>query len=342
LSFNVKKIYNYLYQKIDSFLIQKESDLVSLDLGRAYVKGFYLKDDEIKSCFAEKSTGSSLAQAASWLKKNDLLSYPVTVSLKGPDTLVRFLPFPKVKEGSLKQVFGYEISKFIPFKKEDIFFDVFVLDRNYSQEEDLLLLAAAKKEVVSELMQGCAEKRINLKKITLSNLSLINLFLSCGDCSGNSALIDIGSGSTLLNIMKKDIPCLSREIKFGSGLLVENLARKRNVSREEAEQLIIDLGHDQDPEIKEEVNKIWQEVISDLSEEIKNSLDYFEVNWGQSVENIYLTGGICGIIDPEQALAEALGIKITVWDFWKEFKFRCSFDRSEYRQSLAAAAGALL
>ena len=112
---------------LDKFFKRADEDYVVLDLGAAYLKGLFLSHSEIKDFFVVENKGSPVKLAADELRKRGWPGKKVRVAIKGNDTLIRYITFPKVDSKNIWEIFSYEISKFVPFKKEDIYFDVFIL-----------------------------------------------------------------------------------------------------------------------------------------------------------------------------------------------------------------------
>ena len=216
---------------------QDNSEHFSVDPGAGYIKGIYSKNGRINKILIEQNKVNPAQIIGRWLKKEGLLTVPVTVSLKGPNTLIRYVPFPRVKESNLKTAVSYELNNLIPFKPNDVYFDVFVVDENYSAKDYLIVIAIVKKDYLDKLIEDFNSNGINLAKITLNNISLINLLLSTLTVKENLALVDIGSFSTLVNLIKAGIPCLSREINISPADSLRRIAGFKDLSLTEAERL---------------------------------------------------------------------------------------------------------
>jgi len=299
---------------LDKFFKREDEDCVALDLGAAYLKGLLLSHGEIKDFFVVENKGSPVKLAADELRKRGWPGKKVRVAIKGNDTLIRYITFPKVDSKNIREIFSYEISKFVPFKKEDIYFDVFILDNNYSAGNFLILAAAAKKKFIDLLIESFNNENISIENITLNNTALLNLYLNAGDKELNTAVIDVGFGSTLLNLFKKGMPRLSREIKVSAGDLAHKLAKVKNIKIDEARHIIVTLDEDRSITQVQEIIEVIEDVGLELSEEIKNSLDYFEVNWGERIDNILITGGLSTIRGIDKIVENSLGISVRLWD----------------------------
>ena len=366
---------NKLLDNISRLIVEGDSDYVALDLGESYLKAVYVTDGRIDRFLVQKNNGSPVKLAAAWLKKEGLLSKEVRVSIKGRSTLLRYIPFLKVDKKNLKEVFSYEIAKFIPFNKEEIYFDVFIVDENYSFKEFLVLLAVAKRDLVDSLIKSFSEEKVRLGKITLNNIAIINLFLnyrahmssfrrpgespprgSSGENNKQSqprqpteelklenvAIVDIGLNTSLLNLIKKDHPCLSREIKVSASDFLQKIVKVKQVSLEEAENFLTDLERPKEVIEIQEILEITEEVAFGLSEEVKNTLDYFEVNWGQRVQAIYLTGGLSKIKGLERVMENSLGVPTRIWDPFEGVHLSVGPDILSFKEMMAVVLGVTL
>lgn len=326
MKLNISEISTKLFKR-------EETGFVALDLGKGYIKCVYLKENRISKFFIEKNSGQPIKLISDWLNKEGLLSKPVSIAIKGQDTLVRSVPFPKIDKKNLKEVFDYEISKFIPFNKENIYFDVFLVDENYSANEFLVLLAVVKKSFLDSVIKDFRDYNINLTNITLNNIALINLFLLSQSKDVNTAIIDVGLESTILNLMKKDIPYLSREIRISTNNLLQELVKTQRLSNQ-------DLGGFIDKfDDSKEIRNILGEIIPDLSEEIKNSLDYFEMNLGQRVQSILLTGGLSKIPDIDSIMANSLSIETRIWNPLEGINTHFNSNLTAFKELLAVVLG---
>ncbi|OPX30996.1 MAG: hypothetical protein B1H08_00005 [Candidatus Omnitrophica bacterium 4484_171] len=237
-------------------------------------------------------------------------------------------------------MFGYEISKYIPFKAEDIYFDVAVLDENYSAKEFFLLVAAAKKSYVDSLINEFQQEKINIDTITLNNIALINLYLNSKDTESNIATLDIGASSTLLNLFKKGTPSLSREIKISAGEFSARLIKLKDINEEEAEHIITSLDEARETTEVQEIIEIIEEIGLELAEEIKNSLDYFEVNSGERVQKILLTGGLSKVKGFNKIIENSLGVDVELWNpYLYASHYNVNDSIKNYKEFLAVVLG---
>jgi len=301
--------------RINTLIDGKESETAYVDLGARYTKVIVKEHDKIKHFLLGESTADRAKDILKTLKDNNLSAADVRLAVKGPETIIRYIPFPKMDKANIKQSLGFELNKHIPFPAESVYFDSCVLDEEYSKTDFLVLLAAVKMDAVNPIIEACAAEKINLSQITLAPLSLINLFMASTPCENNCALLDIGYSSTTLSIFRKSIPCLSRDIKTSGKAIIKKIAGVKNCEVARAEAIFI---KNEEPDLLE----ISEDIFLGVCEEIRSSFDYFEMNTGEQVHNISLTGGFSYLQGADKAMAASLGLEITPWKPLEKLNFR--------------------
>jgi len=297
---------------LNSLIEGKESESVFLDLGARYTKGVVKEHNTIKTVFSEEATSDHAKDIISVLKKYRLTSAKVSLCVKGPDAIMRYIPFPRMEKKNLKQSFGFELGKHIPFPADTVYFDVCVIEEEFSKTESLVLLAAVKKEMLTPIIEEAAKEKIKLSAITLSPLATINVFLSWHNTTDNCAILDIGYGSTSLSLIKKTVPYLSREIKISGKSLLKKLSAIKNCDSAEAEKMLISKQN------SAEIAEISEEIFLGIAEEIRSSLDYFEMNTGEQINSLFLTGGFSYLPGVGEIMANSLGIEAKPWKPWEK------------------------
>lgn len=321
-----------LVKSINQFLEGDTNEFVSLDLGAKYIKGALVKDNKIRKIFAGQNSSSGVKSALDLLKEHSLEGKKVKVALKGPDTIIRYVPFPKVEKGKLKEALTYELSKYVPFSSDSVYFDAAILDDKYSNEEYFILLAVAKKENVDSLLSEFEQGKANVTGITLGSISLLNLFSLANKDDVNLGILDMGFSSTLLSLVKKGMPYLSREIKISGKSVMEKLAQSKNIDKDEVEKILIEGS-------QEDIVSATEELLVELAEEVRNSFDYFEMNVGEQVQEVLITGGFSTIKGIDENIGSHLGVQIKVWDPYSNIKLNLPKDLPLPKEMLGVVAG---
>ncbi|MBU2251140.1 MAG: pilus assembly protein PilM [Candidatus Omnitrophica bacterium] len=290
----------------NNFLKTKDEVSVGINIGNRYLKGLVLRQGRIADYFLELNQDLPVTLKKIWSERK-ISARTVKVSVKNPSCLVRYFPFPKMEKKKLEQALFYELNKHIPFSPEEVFFDYYIL-KDISPGEVMILLALAKKDFINSILEAFKPLGLAVSEINLDSICLINLFLDrFGDNKeSNACILDIGSSFSVMTIINKGMPFITRDVKFSTKEIVEIAARTKGISPEEVEKELLGLN------IVSEFLEIIQGSVSGLCKEMKSSFDYFEVNKGEHIDKLYLTGGLASIKGIEKIFAESLDTDVEV------------------------------
>ena len=77
------------------------------------------------------------------------------VQLPTKKILRRVIELPESTEENLGNVVSYEMDRYTPFDKEDVYFDVKIKNRNKQEGKITVNLNVVKKKLLDDLIQGC-------------------------------------------------------------------------------------------------------------------------------------------------------------------------------------------
>ncbi|MDP2923391.1 MAG: pilus assembly protein PilM [Candidatus Omnitrophota bacterium] len=321
---------------LNNFLKTDTESFVAINLGNQYIKGLVVKGDEIIDFFLKEKKDIPTTLREIWQEKK-ITTDTVKISLKDAATIVRYFPFPKLEKKKIKQTLFYELNKHIPFPPEEVYFDFSILEE-LNPSEIFVLLAVAKKEFINNILQIFEKEKMKVSSITLDSICLINLFLkNQAETKINSCILDIGNSFSTLTILKKETPHLTRDIGFGIKDIFNIISHTKNMPLEEIENWFACV------ENHNEVLELSQDSISGLCKEIKSSFDYFEVNKGERVEKLYLTGGLTYIKNIDNVFKDYLDVETGFLDNAQNLKI--SFSKEDFnrvKNSFSVALGLVL
>jgi len=300
---------------------EKEKISVGLDIGTQSVKIVKLKLNkdkvELLGSIAEP-IAADLTEILKKLKTAQSIDV-ANISLSGGSTLVRYVTFPKMGPEELKQALKFEAQKHIPFNVSETNIDGYILKNDLPDNKMLVLLAAAKKDLVLSRLKLMEDAGIRVNAIDIDSIALANVFgfnyaLPEGSKNAAAALINIGANFTNLNILENGLPRLSRDIHIAGNNFTQKIADSLELDFKAAE--LLKLNPD-----KERLNKIvacFESVLSNLCAEIRTSFDYYENQSASTVAKIYLSGGSAKFIGLKDMLANILGIEVEIFDAFKK------------------------
>lgn len=241
---------------------------------------------------------------------------PVT-ALTGKGTLIRFVDMPNMSLVDLKRSFSFEVDKYFPFPKDQIFTDCHILEQ--SKDSKLpVLVAAAKKELVNERMKLMSSAGMQAEFITLNSIAIANVFdvLGCPKITEATAvgpqaiaILDVGEIVSNLTILVDNKPKFNRDIFIGGRDFTKSIASGLHVSLDEAEKI------KQDPKGRvAEIVSIIESVTFDLVSELRLSFDYFVTEKNIPLTQLFLTGGGTSMQHLQQHLPKQLDVTATCWN----------------------------
>jgi type IV pilus assembly protein PilM len=301
----------------------KENYCIGVDIGGSAVKAVKLKftKDSVELCDL-KIEPVALDLPAVLKKISDAFQVKkVNLSISGNSSILRYISFPKMNEFELKQALKFEAEKHIPFTISEVNLDSHILRQDLPDNKMLVLLAAAKKEVIEQRIKLAEDAELKPSIMDIDSIALINAFnfnypleKSADEKEKTEAktvaILNIGASLTNLNILEGGMPRLSRDIHFAGNNFTQKIADMLGMDFSQAEALKIT------PENTsvEKVTIAVDSILSGLAIEVRTSFDYYETQSASSVTKIYLSGGGILFKGLSEKLANLLGIEVEVWD----------------------------
>ncbi|MFC1514870.1 pilus assembly protein PilM [Candidatus Omnitrophota bacterium] len=314
---------------------------VAIDWGSSALKivaATRLKESYLITDFSYQKVEEELSGILSrlWQEKKFPL-YNVILALDGASTLVRVVEFPRMDKKMIKGALGFELSRYIPFSQDEVYFDCSVLDMPTASGDLKLLVAAAKKDFVDEKLAVLEEAGIIPTAITLSPISLVNAFSRFFPQSDAPiGILDLGFSYSMITIVYKNNIYLSREVKKGVKDIFARLTSRLGKEVKDFQDLI--------SKKKELTPEVFADVSADLVEEIRLSLDYLETKENLAVKRIYTTGGLTASEGLMQVLGSSLGMELSAFDILKSFSYTSvvKTEIEEREGNLSVAVSSLL
>lgn len=328
--------------------LKKERFSVGLDIGTETIKIVKLKilKDTIElSDYYLEPAQSDLKE----ILKNINLSQEagmLNISCCGPQTVLRYVNFPKMNVEELRQALKFEAQKHIPFSLAEINLDGYILKEDLPENKMLVLIAAVKKEFINQRLKLVAEAGFKVNLVDIDSLALVNAFNFNYSPDNNltqkaPALLNVGSTISSLDILEDGIPRLSRDIHIAGSNFTQRIVDILGIDSQSAQELKANPGN-------ETPNKILgalEPVLTNLADEIRVSFDYYESQSTSTVSKIFLSGGGSLLVGLKDTLANSLGIEVEYWDPLKKINLSSNIDSQKIKavsSQLAVAVGLAL
>jgi type IV pilus assembly protein PilM len=164
----------------------------------------------------------------------------VVTAVGGRDVIIKKISMDRMKEGEAREQIRWEAEQHVPFDMANVELDFQILDPEGEGLQMSVLLVAAKRELVETKQSLFADVGLEANVIDVDAFALHNAFeLNYPDAMhGVVGLVNIGHEMTNVNILDEGVPVLTRDIMIGTRRFREDLQRERNMSADEADQLL--------------------------------------------------------------------------------------------------------
>lgn len=324
---------------------------IGLDLGSAAIKIVKLEPNQNGRLLIQKFIIKNIPSPRQQEVITDLLKESlaalgagvgdsgINISLSGRNVITRYVSMPVMKPEEFKNALKFEAQKYIPFSIDDVEFDGCILKQDLPGNKMLVLIAAAKREFVNQRIKLLQDLGHRLNCVYIDSLALSGAFdfnySQDGSVQNKTiALVNIGASITNLSILEAGVPCLSRDIPIAGNEITEKIASDSGLDYKAAEELKINPDKDKFDKVRLSV----EHVLSQISQELRVSFDYYESQSVSSVEEIFLSGGGSLAESLEEVMGHQIGIPLKRWDPLSKFELNEGLDAAEIKSKAAQLA----
>jgi type IV pilus assembly protein PilM len=164
----------------------------------------------------------------------------VVTAVGGRDVIIKKIAMDRMKEPEAREVIRWEAEQHVPFDMDNVELDFQILDPEGDGLQMMVLLVAAKRELVEHKVALLSDVGLEPAVIDIDAFALHNAFeLNYPDAMrGVVGLLNIGHETTNINILDEGVPVLTRDIPIGTRRFKEDLQRERGLSADEADRLL--------------------------------------------------------------------------------------------------------
>jgi type IV pilus assembly protein PilM len=230
----------------------------------------------------------------------------VAMRISGHSVIIKKITMPLMTPDELSEQISWEAEQHIPFDVSDVELDYQVLRQRPDEGQMDVLLVAAKKEEIQDLINLAAEAKLKPRVIDLDAFTVQNCFEAAygvPELGETTVLLHVGASLTTINILSDSTTAFTRDIANGGNAITEEIQRQLSISQEEAEAYKCGSGGGIVPQ---EVPRIIQEVVESLAGEIQRSLDFYLATSGErEIARVMLSGGAANM----EMLSEAISMR---------------------------------
>jgi type IV pilus assembly protein PilM len=239
----------------------------------------------------------------------------VALRISGHSVIIKKVTMPLMTQEELREQISWEAEQHIPFDVADVELDYQVLRRREEEGQMDVLLVAAKKEEIQDLMNLAFEAKLKPRVIDLDAFTVQNCFevgYGAPEPGSTIVLLHVGASLTTINIVSDGSTAFTRDIANGGNAITEEIQRQLNIGQEEAEAYKCGSTGGIVPH---EVSRIVQQVVESLAGEIQRSLDFYLATSGdREIARVMLSGGASRMEALKDAIASRSRANVEVID----------------------------
>jgi type IV pilus assembly protein PilM len=235
-------------------------------------------------------------------------------SLTGHSVIIKKVSFPAMTEDELADSIQWEAEQYIPFPISDVNIDFQILGADTDGRGQMdVMLVAVKKDVINDYTNVIKEAGLNpvvidVDSFALENMMEINYPVTPGE---NIAMVNIGASITSISVIMGGLTIFTRSIPMGGNQFTEELQRQLNVSFKDAEDLKLGRKEGERDHDAEQLAISIDSVSTNLTFEVKRSLDFFLGGaQGSYVSKIYISGGGSKVSGLQNLMQEKTSIPV--------------------------------
>jgi type IV pilus assembly protein PilM len=233
-------------------------------------------------------------------KENGFKNKTACVGLAGTAVILKKISIPKVDPKKLKEQVQYEAAQYLPFDINQVTLEHHVLSFTSSPENLDILVVAAQNEYILSYINSITQAGLKCGILDVNSLALANIFeLNYGKTPEPVAVFNFGSNITNFLVLFQGEVIFSRDIPVGGFHFTNEISKNMGITFEEAEALKISQTNNQ--EVPEETRTFMNIALDYVTEEIRNSIDFYTATaQGHVISKAYHTGGASltvGLID---------------------------------------------
>jgi type IV pilus assembly protein PilM len=237
----------------------------------------------------------------------------VALAIAGNSVIIKKLNLPLMKQEELEEQIQWEAEQHIPYDISEVEIDYNVLGQNAEAGQMDVLLVAAKKDQIQDLLEVAKEAKLRPAVVDIAAFVLQNTYeLNYGFNPGETiALINVGAEVTTVNIVHGNMPQFTRDISNGGNSITEEIQKQLQVGFDEAEAYKAGGDLNSHEVVPQEVNGIIYMATTNRGE----------------VERIFVTGGTAKIPYLRVAIERRSRMPVELMDPFR----RVQFDERQFR-----------
>jgi type IV pilus assembly protein PilM len=242
----------------------------------------------------------------------------ITLSISANESILRGIELPLLPVNQMRQMLRLNSKAYLQHDLSDHTFDCYIVPPDPKKKTEnvkgsiqkfKVWAGGAKTQLINEVQSAIKTAGFIPDQVALTVVGPVNAFEFAHPDIFNTkvvALVDLGFKHSTINIVSKGNLLLSRVVEIGGDKLTAGLSESMGISYAEAEGIKVGMPT--------EVETHLQPLLAPLGRELRASIDFFEHQHDQHVENVYISGGAARSDYIREQLQTELMISCETWN----------------------------
>ncbi|MEK7096165.1 MAG: type IV pilus assembly protein PilM [Patescibacteria group bacterium] len=254
---------------------------------------------------------------AQLVKKAGISTKNVAVNIPSQRVFTTIVDIPKMDPAELEKTIRYQADSFIPMPVAKSKIDWQLIGDSPTGSDKLeVLLSGVANDFVEARLELVEAGGFNVIAMEADNMALARSVVAPESLSPQ-LILDIGSITSDLVIVKDSVPHLVRSIPIGSQNIVHSASQLLGADIVQAQQFVYKFGLSRD-KLEGKVYNAIIGVIDSLVVEIEKSIKFFAGRYaGAKLDRIIVTGGASTLPELPLYIANKFAINVEIGNAWR-------------------------
>ena len=284
--------------------------------GREEIPSGIIENGEIKQIDA---LAQIIGKSVERIKGYPLKTLYCVVSLPETESFIRIIQMPRMKENEMGEAIKWEIENHIPLSADEVYFDWQEFDGG-NKDSVNVLVGATKKSLADSYLEAAKKAGLRPVIFEIESVATARALIESGVSQKPVMIVDLGAKRSSFIIFSGRAIHFTSSLPICNEVLVEAIAKKMSISRDEAKKLKFEIGLDKEARGGEIFNAM-QPVLAELAEQIKKYIDFYTTHRSADSQpppfsKIILCGGGANLSGLPNFLQQELKITVEVGNPW--------------------------
>ena len=156
--------------------------------------------------FSNKEEVSLANTIESMISRCGAKSNIAVIAIDDSDIFTQKLIFPILNQRELKEAVKWEIDRYVPYKKDDYYYDFCVINENFNNKDMQVLIAAVNKTIIDEIIEYM--DKLNIKILAIEGKAFA---LARNLSEPNCLMVDINHNVSKIIVFQEHIAVMIRD-----------------------------------------------------------------------------------------------------------------------------------